>query len=119
MTRLVKTNYLSISPFSLVAAATSTIARDIHYRVFTHTRYPYGGAHTSNDDRRETRTRCLVVSGHRQRQQGTPGAISEYQIRKIVSPVLLKAADVLTEQAAAVQDSIGQMDLHADAEKLR
>ncbi len=47
------------------------------------------------------------------------GAISEYQIRKIVKPILLKAADLLTEQAETADDSIGQMDLHDDAEKLR
>ena len=47
------------------------------------------------------------------------GAISEYQIRKIVKPILRKAADLLTQRADVVDDSIEQMDLHADTEKLR
>ncbi|MCZ6733789.1 MAG: tyrosine-type recombinase/integrase [Gammaproteobacteria bacterium] len=47
------------------------------------------------------------------------GAISEYQIRKIVKPLLTKAADLLVTRAETTKDAMLQMDLHADAEKLR
>ena len=47
------------------------------------------------------------------------GAISEYQIRKIVKPLLARAADVLATQAESTDDAMLQMDLHADAEKLQ
>ena len=47
------------------------------------------------------------------------GAISEYQIRKIVKPLLNRAADVLTNRADTTDDAMVQMDMHADAEKLK
>ena len=47
------------------------------------------------------------------------GAISEYQIRKIIKPLLAKAANALAGQAESTNDAMRQMDLHADAEKLR
>jgi len=47
------------------------------------------------------------------------GAISEYQIRKIVKPILLKAADMVVARADVTEDSIEQMDMHSDVEKLR
>lgn len=45
--------------------------------------------------------------------------ISEYQIRKVVQPLFKRAADKLDQQAEEIEDSIAQMDMHADAEKLR
>ena len=47
------------------------------------------------------------------------GTISEYQIRKIVKPILRKAAALLATRAEATDDAMVQMDLHADAEKCR
>ena len=47
------------------------------------------------------------------------GGISEYQIRKIVRPILRKAAALLTTRAEATDEAMLQMDLHADAEKCR
>ena len=47
------------------------------------------------------------------------GGISEYQVRKIVKGVFVKAADTLAEQAEGVEDSIEQMDWLADVDKLR
>lgn len=47
------------------------------------------------------------------------GAISEYQIRKIVKPLFANAAKLLEPQAESTDDTMLQMDLHADAEKLR
>lgn len=44
--------------------------------------------------------------------------ISEYQIRKIVRPLFVAAADALRLQAEATEDAIEQMDLHADVDKL-
>ena len=47
------------------------------------------------------------------------GAISEYQIRKIVKPILRKSAALLTTRTEATDEAMLQLDLHADAEKCR
>jgi len=46
-------------------------------------------------------------------------AISEYQIRKIIQPIFARAGDLLSELAESEDDSLAQMDMHADAERLR
>lgn len=50
---------------------------------------------------------------------GNRKAISEYQIRKVVAPLFKRAADRLEALSESVDDSLMQMDMNSDAQKLK